>query len=66
MKLLWRLWLLLGLFFVVALIAVPIRRIGLGEFAVVLAFFVLAFSVEGARYVVGRFLREYRGGKDEG
>ncbi len=57
-----RLWLplLLGLAAALAALAWLFRLIGLGEAAVLLAVFGLAFIIESARFIVRAFLSGYR------
>ena len=58
-----RLSLLFALFAVIAFIASLLRRLGLGEIALILAVLALAFGVEIVRYIVKQVLKGYRGEK---
>jgi len=52
--------LLAGLLLLVVVATLLFRKIGLGELAIIVAIFALAFSIESVRFVVGRFLKGYR------
>jgi hypothetical protein len=56
-----RLGLLLILIVALAAGAVLFRRVGLGEYGIILAVFTLLFVVESVRFVVRQFLKAFRG-----
>ena len=61
MTLLSRLGFLALVLLILALLAAFFRRLGPGEVGLIAAVFVLAFGVEGVRYIGRRLINAYRG-----
>lgn len=55
----WRIPLLLGFLLVLLLTGFILRRIGIGEIALILGFFALVFAWESGSYVVRQFIKGY-------
>ena len=65
MKHSWRITLLLGFLLVLILTGAILRRMGIGEIALILGFFVLVFAWEAGSYVVRQFLKGYNADESE-